>query len=168
MTPLLETTNLILEPYTASKVTYRHIGWLNDKEVVKYSEQRHHVHTIETQHDYLNRFPIGSYIWLIAGPEDHIGTVTAYIDRFNRTANMGIMIGDRAAWGSGYGTEAWSAVMNYLYADGIEKIEAGMMLINGPMMTICKKTGMVLEGIKPKHFLVDNKRVDLVQYGVWK
>lgn len=170
MPPTIETPHLFLAPYRASMVSYRHIGWLNHKEGMKFSEQRHHVHTLESQHQYLNSFPIGSHIWLIIarGHSVHIGTITAHIDPFNRTANMGIMIGEFTYRGAGYGSEAWSKVMEFLWADGIEKIEAGMMLINEPMIKLCKKTGMVLEGVRPKHFLVDNKRIDLVQYGSWR
>ena len=151
-------------------VTYRHIGWLNSKEGMKYSEQRHHVHTLETQHEYLNRFPIGSHIWLIIArdPQAHIGTITAHIDPFNKVADMGILIGDPAFRGQGYATEAWREVMGFLWKNDIEKIEAGMMGINNPMMKVCDKVGMILEGVRYMHFLVDNERVDLVQFGAWR
>ena len=151
-------------------VVHRHIGWLNSKEGMKYSEQRHHVHTVETQHEYLNKLPVHSHIWLIIarGFDEHIGTITAHIDPFNKTANMGVMIGDLAYRGTGYATEAWREVMDFLWAHDIEKIEAGMMENNEPMIAVCKRTGMSLEGHRLKHFLVDNERIHLVQYGAWR
>ena len=151
-------------------VVHRHIGWLNSKEGMKYSEQRHHVHTIETQHEYLNKFPVHSHIWLIIcrDPQTHIGTITAHIDPFNKTANMGVMIGGPYYKGRGYATEAWREVMDFLWANDIEKIEAVMMIINEPMIAVCKKAGMTFEGGLRAHFLVDNKRIALVQYGLWK
>lgn len=169
MTPTIETPRLLLTPYRASMVTYQHINWLNDRETTRYSEQRHHVHTLESEHQYLNQFPIGSHIWLATSksPVVAMGTVSAYIDQFNKTANMGILFG-RPFQGYGSGAEAWQGVMDFLWKDGIEKIEAGMMLTNEPMIKLCKKTGMVMEGIRPKHFLVDNERIDLVQYGAWR
>jgi len=172
VTPTIDTPRLVLMPYRAGMVTYQEIGWLNNKGLMKYSEQRHHVHTIMSQHEYLNRFPVNSHIWLVCLKDDEpgliprIGTISAHIDPFNKTANMGVLIGNHA--GCGYGTEAWKRVMDFLFEWGTEKIEAGMMQTNEPMMAVCKKTGMAMEGIKPKHFLVDNKRVDLVQYGVWR
>ena len=170
MTPAIETPRLFLAPYRASMVVHRHIGWLNSKEGMKYSEQRHHVHTLETQHEYLNRFPVHSHIWLIIArdPQAHIGTITAHIDPFNKTANMGVMIGEPSYRGKGYATEAWREVMDFLWASDIEKIEAGMMMTNGPMVAVCTKAGMIIEGYQSRHFLVDNKRILLAHFGAWR
>ena len=170
MTPAIETPRLFLAPYRASMATYRHIGWLNSKEGMKFSEQRHHVHTLETQHEYLNKFPVHSHAWLIINRDHrvHIGTITAHIDPFNKTADMGVLIGELTYRGNGYAIEAWREVMDFLWASDIEKIEAGMMITNSPMVAICNKTGMNVESHRPKHFLVDNKRIALVQYGLSK
>lgn len=92
-------------------VTDQHVAWLNDPEVVRYSEQRHKRHTLETQHSYVNGVwsNPGSWIWLICKPTplDAIGTITAHCDENNKVANMGILIGEKTAWGQGYGSEAW-------------------------------------------------------------
>ncbi len=176
MTPAIETPRLFLAPYRASMVGYRHIGWLNSKEGMKYSEQRHHVHTLETQHEYLNKFPVHSHVWLIIAradltrllPERHIGTITAHINPFNKTADMGILIGEPIFRERGYATEAWREVMDFLWASDIEKIEAGMMVTNEPMVAICRKVGMTMEGSRPNHFLVGNERIALIQFGAWR
>lgn len=171
MTPTLTTSRLTLVPYTAGMVTVRHVEWLNDKEVVKYSEQRHKEHTLESQHKYLNEFPYGSRIWIITtDPVAYfgtIGTITAYIDRPNRRANMGIMIGEKSAWGQGYGSEAWDAVIEYLFTDeNIRKIECGCMLSNEPMMVLAKRSGMTMETVVPEHFSFNDRPEALVTWGL--
>jgi RimJ/RimL family protein N-acetyltransferase len=149
------------------------VRWLNDPEVVRFSEQRHKTHTLETQHQYLNDFPAGSHIWLIQTLGDSqdfcpdIGTITAYIDQPNRVANMGILIGEKDCWGHGYGREAWESVKNWLTrSEKMRKIEAGMMETNGPMHSLCMGSGMFLDATVPAHFLVDGQPVDLWIYGI--
>ncbi len=155
-------------PYTAAMVTDRHISWLNDKRLMRYSEQRHMEHTLETQHSFLNGFPGESYVWLIreddgSGVYD-IGTMTAHIDEPNGLANLGILIG---VPGRGYGTTAWKAVMEFLDTlDFIRKIECGTMRQNMAMRCLAMSAGMSVEAFIPNHFLLDGKPEDLVIYGV--
>jgi len=154
MTPAFTTDQLLLIPYTASMVTDQHVGWLNDADVVRYSEQRHKKHTLESQHEYLNKFPVGDHIWLIRPMTwVDIGTITAHVDIHNRVANMGILIGEKDKWGKGYGTEAWNAVMFWLFSTGIRKVEAGMMEINMSMRKLCVKAGMRWDGYINDHFI---------------
>src|ERR1043166_5892575 len=155
VTPTLNTERLMLVPYRAGLVTDEHIRWLNDPETVKYSEQRHHKHTIESQHAYLNEFPANSHIWLIQKPgKFDIGSITAFIDQANKIANIGILIA-KEYWGKGLGLEAWKTVMDHLFRNGIRKIECGCMANNSPMQKLAIKSGMRAEAIIQDNFLDD-------------
>lgn len=171
MTPQLTTNRLILRPYMASLVTPQHIGWLNNREVVRYSEQRHRTHTEETQHVYLNEKAKSphEHIWLIQikkSPRD-IGTITANVDIHNRIADMGILIGEKEVHNMGYGTEAWKKVMSWLFdkPQNMRKIECGCMLDNRAMRRLTFKAGMTIEGVKLQHFFLDKKPHDALYYG---
>jgi ribosomal-protein-alanine N-acetyltransferase len=172
MTPPLSTFNLVLMPYQQRLLRQQHVDWLNDKELMKYSEQRHRKHTMETQREYLWTFPKTSHIWLIEfGPPPvpelrAIGTITAYIDQPNKVANMGILLGEEK--GYGHGLAAWSAVMEFLFADGIRKVEAGCMAVNEPMRLLATKAKMNVEGVIPEHYLFEGKPCDLINYGKTK
>jgi RimJ/RimL family protein N-acetyltransferase len=169
MTPPLSTFNLVLVPYQQRLLRQQHVDWLNDPETVKYSEQRHRKHTMDTQRQYLWTFPKNSHIWLIEyalSPTTElkaIGTITAYIDEPNGVANMGIMLGEKR--GRGHGIAAWSTVMDYLFQNGIRKVEAGMMAVNGGMRAICRKSKMNYEGTQLDHFIFEGKPCDLLHYG---
>lgn len=170
MTPELGSSRLTLLPYRASLVSPLHVSWLNDAEVVRLSEQRHIEHTERTQREYLNAFKPNDYIWLLTvKPETafkEIGTITAFVDSHNKIANMGIMIGEKTAWGKGYGSEAWKCVMDWLFEQQkVRKIECGMMLDNRPMRRIATKCKMTVESVKPQHFLLDGSPHDLLLYG---
>jgi len=54
--PVLQTARLRMVPFSEAHLTTRYVGWLNDPEVVRYSEQRHQTHTIESCRSYLLSF----------------------------------------------------------------------------------------------------------------
>ena len=164
---VLTTERLSLVPYAAGFITPQHIGWLNNPDVVFYSEQRHQKHTEASQQAYLNSFSEGCYIWLIKAQDiGDIGTISAYVDMPNKVADMGILVGEPKSWNRGYGAEAWKRVMLWLRMEHkIRKIECGCMFDNIPMRKIATKCGMEVEGGRYQHFLLDGKPVDLLQYG---
>lgn len=180
MTPALSTSRLLLRPYYAGMVTEDHVRWLNDPEVVRYSEQRHKRHTIESVHAYVNDVNTtgSSHIWAIdvVEPaafnleEDHIfiGTITTHIDKPNGVANIGILIGEKGFWGKGYGQEAWLTVCNWLFEQGIRKIEMGCHYENRAMRNLAMTCGMHLEGVRHDHFVVDGKPQHLLLYAKMK
>jgi RimJ/RimL family protein N-acetyltransferase len=151
--------------------TDQHVGWLNDPEIVRYSEQRHKTHTLESQHRYLNDFPADSHIWLISLKDrftfnlGSVGTITAYVDSRNKLADMGILIGERIVRGFAYGLEAWVEVMRFLFSDGTRKIECGCMSRNAAMRMLAAKSDMTFEGLRRDHFMLDGRLDDLMLFG---
>ncbi len=144
------------------------VQWLNDPEVVKYSEQRHHIHTLGSQTAYYRTFSGSNLFLTINIGAEMIGTMTVYHDDYNNVANVGILIGDRSKWGLGYGSDAWELVCNYLLKSGTRKIEAGCAACNGPMISICKHYEMVEEGRQKDHFIVGKHSYDLIHWGKFK
>lgn len=144
-------------------------SWLNDRDVVRYSEQRHFKHTAKSVQSYLDGFDhLSSHIWaihLVTEDRRHVGNITAHRDVNNNIADMGIMIGDKSVWGQGIGTLAWETISNWLLGDGIRKIEAGCMATNSGMIKIFDRTGMKFEGKRDQHFRHGETYVDMLYYG---
>ncbi len=166
-TPLIETARLVLRPFTEVHLTERYVGWLNDPEVVRYSENRHRRHTIKSCRDYFQSVvTAGHPFWAIherAAPMGHIGNITAYLDRPNGVADVAIMIGEPAARGCGYGAEAWCAVIDKLLGPmGIRRVQAGTMAVNAAMRSLFHKSKMIEEGVQRGRFLLDGDPVDMV------
>jgi len=133
--------------------------WINDPEVVKYSELRHRAHAPIVGGD--NR---SSERWTILARNmalDEIGRLGVTYDHPNGTADLSIMIGDRDYWGVGYGTEAWSLMLEFLLRRS-RKVTAGTMSVNEGMLRIFEKSGMGIEGVKKRQFLFEGREVDLV------
>ena len=170
MSPEIHTKRLRLTPYVAGFVTKQHVDWLNDPEVTYFSDQKFIHHTLTTQHSYLNKLTSTehNYIWLIKVAEADIGSITAFVNPYHRIANMGILMGDKHAWGKGYGAEAWGAVMKWLWKMEeplIRKIECGTMQDNRGMRRVATKCGMDCESVRPGHFLLDGQPQALAMYG---
>ncbi|MFN8455086.1 MAG: GNAT family N-acetyltransferase [Anaerolineae bacterium] len=168
-TPVIETKRLLIVPFTEEYLTLRYLSWLNDPEVVRYSEQRFHPHTLESCRAYWNSFNgTPNYFWAImmrASQPEHIGNMNAYVDTVPQTADIGILIGERSKWGQGYGIEAWLAVCNYLlYQTKIQKITAGTLSVNKAMLKIMRKAGMVTDDqIPPQCVIFEGQEVEVIR-----
>jgi ribosomal-protein-alanine N-acetyltransferase len=168
MTPSLSTSRLTLRHLT--KATQRNLSWLRDPEVMRYSEQRHHEHSLSSQLRYVGSFVGNSHIWAIVHAEtgDHIGNLTATHDEPNNVSDVGIMIGDTSHWGKGYGAEAWKAACEWLLdkdCGNVRKLEAGCMRSNDAMLKIIRSSKFVEEGERKNKFLLNGAPVSAVLFG---
>jgi RimJ/RimL family protein N-acetyltransferase len=168
---IIETLRLIIEPFSEKHLTQRYVNWLNDKEVVKYSEQRHKQHTFESCKKYFESFAnTPNYFWAISlrDTKAHIGNMNAYINTMNKVADIGILLGDREMWGKGYGLEAWKAVCDHLFDNvGIRKITAGTLVLNTGMLNIMIRSGMIEDGRRIRHYLFEGREVDVLHYALY-
>lgn len=176
------TARLCIAPlqFPVKELVRTHLGWLNDPEVMKYSENRHHRHTYKLCEKYINSFDHQqNHLWAILDKQvkrhpaepwtDHyLGHLAAYRDPNNKIAEVGILLGERIAWNRGLGTEAWKGVCDWLLSNGTRKIEAGCMAVNKPMTRIFEKTGMLIEGRRKDHFLFDGQPSDMIMAARYK
>jgi len=169
---VIECERLYIEPFSEKHLTMTYVDWLNDPEVVRYSEQRFRKHTLDSCEAYWQSFKgTPNYFWAIVRKSAglHLGNINAYLDVVNNVADMGILIGSRESWGNGYGTEAWKAVCGYLFNSvGIRKITAGTMAKNEAMLGIMRKSGMVDDGRRIRHVLFEGSEVDMVHAALFR
>lgn len=177
--PIIHTNRLEISPFQAKHCTDDYISWLNDPDIVRYSEQRHQLHTRQTCEAYYQSFLDSTcphYFWAILTKtfpdkkisQRHIGTLTAYLDPLNQIADLGIMIGEKSLWGNGYGLEAWQAILNYLLTQqDIRKLTAGMISTNQAMLKLTQKSGMHLDGRRIRHCCWENMEVDVIYTAIF-
>lgn len=167
----IQTKRLVLQPFKEWHLTNNYVAWLNDSEVTKYSEQRHREHDMESCKAYFKSMQVNDN-WFLAittkNTNEHIGNISVTFDKPNKTADIAIMVGERKYWGKGYGLEAWQAVLGALvnYTD-IRKVTAGTMKENKGMLAIMKKSGMKIEGIREKQFMLSGKEIDRVDQAIF-
>jgi ribosomal-protein-alanine N-acetyltransferase len=170
---IIETIRLRILPFSEEFLTPRYVSWLNDLEVVRFSEQRHRVHTLESCREYMKSF-IGTpnYFWAMVTKSNefgHIGNMNAFVDINNGVADIGILIGERGAWRKGYGSEAWIAVCNYLLEEAnIRKVTGGTLSINTAMLGVMHHAGMVADGHRTRQCIFEESEVDVVYAALFR
>jgi ribosomal-protein-alanine N-acetyltransferase len=170
---VIKTERLLLEPFSEKYLTQEYVNWLNNPAVVRYSEQRHRKHTIESCRKYVESFKgTSNHMWAISvinGGLGHIGNIIAYVNQENKIADISILIGKVEAWEKGYGTEAWKAVCNYaIKVLKLRKVTGGTLSTNMSMLKIMKKAEMVDDGRRRKHYLWEGKEVDVVYAAIFR
>lgn len=163
----LAAERLDLVPFRRDFLTDRYVGWLNDPQTVRYSEQRHRHHTLESCARYAASLEGSAhYFWAIVAHDPglgHIGNMTATVDASNLVADLAIMVGEPNCRGRGLGLEAWKRACAFLLGDGgMRKVTAGTMAVNAPMLGVMRASGMTEEGRRARHFLHEGQEVDLV------
>lgn len=168
---LLEMPHLRLAPFAEEHLSERYVSWLNDPEVVRFSEQRHRRHSLESCRAYVRSFADSpSRLWaLLTRQGEHVGNVTAAVDEANAVAELGILLGERSCWGQGLATEAWTAVADHLFRDlGLRKVIAGAMAENTALLRVAEKLGMEPDGRRARHFLLQGREVDAVHFALFR
>lgn len=159
---------MTLQPFAASDITERYLSWLNDPEVVRFSNQRFVRHDETSGRAYLDSFEGKKNQFLsIRRADDNslIGTITAYLSEHHGTADIGIMLGDKASWGQGFGFDAWTTLMGWLALQpGMRKLTGGTMDCNIGMLRIMERAGMHKEAVRVGQELLDGQPRDIVLY----
>ncbi len=162
---MITTTRLYMLPFERKHITVDYIAWLNDEELMKFSEQRHYKHTKKTCEDYMSCFEDSENMFLAIENLDRnlIGTITIYRDLRNEIVDIGIMIGAKAERKKGLGSEAWTATVKWIEQElKPRKITAGCMATNVDMIKIMHSVGMQADGIRKMHFLQNGQAVDII------
>lgn len=158
----------MLSTFTQDYISNKYVGWLNDPEVTRFSEQRHFHHTrlscelylqdIERNGKYLVAIHVGG-----RSREYHIGNIGIKVDSRNSTADLSIMVGCKLYWRTGVGSRAWCLAISTLFDHfGFRMITAGTMTTNEPMLSLIRRSGMVVDAILPNRFVWEDRLVGLV------
>jgi ribosomal-protein-alanine N-acetyltransferase len=164
----LEGTKVRLRAFQSGDITPTYLSWLNNPLVVRYSNQRFFQHTLETSRRYLENFAGSTNHFIAICDRDHealIGTLTIHRNLHHGTADIGILLGDPASWGRGFGLDAFFTVTQALERSGqVRKLTAGTLSVNKGMLRIIERAGFELEAVRRGQELLDGQPVDVVYY----
>ncbi len=157
-----------LRNFTETDITPIYIGWLNDPRVTRFSNQRFLRHNKVSSQANLATFADSDNLFIsIRSRADGcaIGTMTAYINRHHKTADIGLLIGETSYWGKGYGQDSWDILGDWLLKEvGIRKLTAGTAAGNTAMVRIMERFGMQHEATRYSQELIDDRAHDVVYY----
>ena len=164
----LTTDRLLLRPFQPTDIDTRYLGWLQDPDVTRFSNQRFRRHTLESCFAYEHSFKESQNTFLLLehrADQVPIGTMTVYRAEMHGTADIGLMVGNKSYWRQGLGLEAWSCVLHALLQEpGLRKVTGGTARPNVGMVKIMEESGMQLEAVRRQQELIEGQPVDLLYY----
>lgn len=171
---VIEGLQLRLRDVRVEDATDAYAAWMNDPEVVRYTESRFTRHTPESLRRFIETVtarPDALFLAIVVKPDGHhIGNIKLDgIDHHHGTAEIGIIIGDKDYWGHGYGSEAIESLAGYAFGVlGLRKLTAGIYANNPGSIRSFERAGFVVEGVLKDQCISDSKPVDVVRLGRWR
>lgn len=146
-------------------VSERYLSWMEDAEVLQYLESRWSCQTMESIREYVrkvNASPVDFLFGIFAEEYGHIGNIKiGSINQLHRFGDVGLLIGERAARGQGFGTEAIRRATQYAFEDlNLNKLTAGMYALNTPSYKAFLRAGYRQVGFYEKHWFCKGEFVD--------
>lgn len=164
----IEGQKVRLRPFEPADITDAYLGWLTDPIVTRFSNQRFRSHDRGSAAAFLASFAGTDNLFLSIdrrADSAAIGTLTVYVSRHHGTADVGIMVGDRSAWGRGFGQDAWTSLVEWLLArPEIRKVTAGTLACNLPMIRLAERSRMVPDGRRRDQEIVDGSPFDILYF----
>jgi [ribosomal protein S5]-alanine N-acetyltransferase len=161
-------SKVMLRRFSVSDIGDDYLGWLNDSQLMRYSNQRFAHHDRQSSLRYLASFEGSPNFFLSIRDlvdDSLLGTMTAYIAPHHSTVDMGILIGAPAARGRGIGLDAWSTLMAWLLdKQGLRKVTAGTLACNTAMLKIIHSSGMEADGVRRHQELVGGSVQDILYF----
>lgn len=150
-----------------------YLSWLCDPEINRYLEVRFMPsQTLAQLRDFIET-TAGSNDSLLLGmflndDNRHIGNIKlGPVDWNHRTADIGLLVGDREQWGKSFATTAIALVSQYAFRElKLAKLTAGCYAENRGSMNAFFKAGFVQEGTKVSQWQVGERRQDGIMLGM--
>ena len=164
-------SRIALRTLFVEDVTDRYVGWMGDALVIRYLESRHAPNSAERVRAFVAAIQADPDQHLMAirlrDGDEHIGNIKlGPINRIHRSADIGIIIGERAHWGKGYATEAITLMTEHAFSTlGLHKLNAGCYAPNEGSARAFEKAGWTREGLRRRQYLSDGGWVDEILVG---
>ena len=140
--------------------------WLNDFETTDYTGRSGQLTTLEGERKYLeeNSTPEANFVIVTLDKDKMIGTIgLESVDAINRTATLGIFIGDKNFRNNGYGTEAIRLILDYGFNYlNLYNIKLDLMEFNERALACYKKCGFKEYGRRRKCKFINGKYYDSI------
>lgn len=172
-TNIIETERLILRPFRSSDAEYMFRNWASDREVTKFLTWNAH-RSLSDSENVINMWTAeyndnSRYNWAIVLKElgEPIGGIDVVrIYENTGAAEIGYDIG-REWWNKGIMTEAFRAVIPYLFDIGFNQIRACHAVKNPASGRVMEKSGLTYEGTLRRFFRANSgELLDISYYSI--
>ncbi len=142
--------------------------WLNDQEVTRWMQNGIFPNSAESMLDYYQSVTSSRTDMLLAiitkDEERHIGNIgLSHLNQLFRSAEIGILIGDKNSWGKDYGTEAISTMAGHAFRRmNLNRVYAGAVADNIGCIKAFEKAGFIQEGISRQAYYCEGEYRDCI------
>lgn len=146
-------------------------AWITDWEVARFLVARYPL-SLAHERAWLDVSPMPSFnhVPLAIDTLDgvHIGNIDLRaIQPENRTAEIGVMIGDKAYWSRGYGSDAVRTLARFAFRQmNLERVYLHTYEFNERGQRAFLKAGFTVEGRMRRHVYVDGRSWDVIIMGL--
>ncbi len=144
--------------------------WLNDFETTDYIGRSALIITLEGEKKYFEENMDKNYNFFIVTLDDDklIGTISLEkYDAINRTATLGIFIGDKEYRSQGYGTEAIRLILDYGFNYlNLNNIKLDLMSFNERALKCYQKCGFKEYGRRRKCKYINGQYYDMIEMDI--
>ncbi len=144
--------------------------WLNDFETTDYIGRSCAIVTVESEKEHLEEHirDEANFVIVNLTNEEIIGTIGLLnINHLQRTAVLGIFIGDKTSRNKGYGTEAIKLLLDYGFNYlNLNNIKLDLMEFNERALACYKKCGFKEYGRRRKCNFINGKYYDTIEMDI--
>jgi RimJ/RimL family protein N-acetyltransferase len=168
MSYFLETEKTGLRPVTIADVTDEYLRWMNDAEVTRGLESGIFPSTKESIISFVEKTANSKENIFLAicdkSTGKHIGNIKlGNVNWVHRHADLGILIGDKSAWGKGFGTDACKLLVDHAFTKlNLHKVWLAVFSNNPSAIKVYKRLNFIEEGRLKEHVFSDGKFVDKI------
>lgn len=140
--------------------------WMNDEDFIHYLSRNTKTATVRDEREWAERKnEENEHVFNIVTKEGHlIGNCDICTYHNGVCGSLGICIGEKGAWGKGYGTEAIKMLIKYGFEElRVENISLWVVATNARALSCYLKAGMKKCGTLHKSLFIGGEYVDMHQ-----
>lgn len=172
--PFLVGERIYLRRVEKNDLEGNYFQWLNDQGVTRWMQNGIFPNSAESMLDYY-QYMVGSRtdmnLAIVLKEDDrHIGNISLNgLNEMFRSAEIGILIGEKDAWGRGYGSEAIALLAGHAFQRmNLNRLGAGAVVENVGSIRAFEKAGFSREGISRQAYFCEGQYRDCVHLGLLK
>lgn len=163
---------VVLRPISEKDIS-KMLKWMNDPDVTQYLAVYMPVYEKEERQwidDLLKKKQTDIILAIETRKGVYIGNIGIHnINWKDRTAEIGIVIGDKDFWGRGYGNQAISLIIKYAFnALNLRKLSLSVLGNNPRAISCYKRCGLKVEGCRKNQIFKNGNYIDEIMMAVFR
>ena len=158
--------NIKLKTLLPNETSNKYVKWLNDYEVVKYTEQKYETHSFGKVSTFVEKKYVSpdEMLFGIYYLNEHVGNVKlGPINWLHLVAELSFFIGQKKVWGLGIASGAISRAVTYAFETlHLYKVNASYYEANVGSAKTLQKCGFVVEGQRINDLLFEDRRMNKI------